>query len=91
MAGQPMDRQIVHAIFFALVCTGLLGLFFFAGEEQSGRTNFAPDDIRFKAEKETLKSQKRKKAVKAAPSSSASDSAEEPESEEPPAEEPPIE
>lgn len=86
-----MDRQIVHAILFAVACTALLGLYFFAGSAQSDNPAFAPEDIRFTSQQEKLKSQKRKKTVSAAPSSSSDDSADETESEEPPAEEPEIE
>ena len=86
-----MDRQIAHAILFAVACTALLGLYFFAGSAQSENQAFAPDDIRFTSQQEKMKSQKRKKTVSAAPSSSADDSVEETESEEPPAEEPEIE
>lgn len=86
-----MDRQIAHAILFAVACTALLSLYFFAGSAQSDNPAFAPDDIRFNAQQEKLKSQKRKKTVSAAPSTSTEDSVEETESEEPLAEEPEIE
>ena len=86
-----MDRQIVYAILFAVACTALLGLYFFAGSAQSDNPDFAPDDIRFTSQTADLKSKNRKKTVNAEPPQTSSDNADEASTEEPPAEEPEIE
>ena len=86
-----MDRQIAHAILFAVACTTLLGLYFFSGSAPSDNRTFAPGDIRYTSQQAELKNKKRRKTATAAPTQSSSDSTDEASTEEPPAEEPEIE
>ncbi len=87
-----MDRQIAFAVLFAIVSTGLIGLFYFTAPAQSNKPVYSPDDIRYALQQKDAKNAKRKKSVSAAPAHipDADESVSESINEEPPAEEPPL-